>query len=95
VTLRVFPRVGFPIDDDPSVRPYLESTVWPELLESATECGSEAGITTAELGELHALLTPGTAHYVGDEPGFFVVHPTILATGRRGPRRSDGGQGRA
>jgi SAM-dependent methyltransferase len=83
VTLRVFPRVGFPIDDDPTVRPYLESTVWPELLESAAACGADAGLSRAELDDLHKLLTPGTSQYVADEPGFFIVHPTILATGRR------------
>ena len=83
VTLRVFPRVGFPVDADPTVRPYLESAVWPELRESAAECGAQAGLTPAELSEVEQLLTPGSRSYVADEPGFFVVHPTILATGRR------------
>lgn len=83
VALNVFPRVGFPVDADPTVRRYLESTVWPELLESATRCGPEAGLTLDELDHLRRLLTPGGPGYVMDKPGYFVMHPTILATGRR------------
>jgi hypothetical protein len=82
--LRVFPRVGFPVDADPTVRPYLESAVWPELRESAARCGTQVGLTAAELSEVERLLTPGNPQYIVDEPGFFVMHPTILATGRRG-----------
>jgi hypothetical protein len=33
--------------------------------------------------EAEQLLTPGNPHYVMDEPGIFVMHPTILATGRK------------
>lgn len=84
VTLQVFPRVGFPIDDDPTVRPYLESTVWPELLESAATCGADVGLSPADLDDIRALLTPGQPRYVVDEPGYFVIHPTIMATGRVG-----------
>jgi hypothetical protein len=29
------------------------------------------------------LLTPGNPQYVVDKPGYFVMHPTVLATGRR------------
>lgn len=83
IALRVFPRVGFPVDTDPTVRPYLESAVWPELHESAAERGAQAGFTPAELSEVEQLLTPGNPCYIVDEPGFFIVHPTILATGRR------------
>jgi hypothetical protein len=80
----VFPRIGFPIDADPAVRPYLEQTVWPEMLQSATSCGPEAGMSPADLEEATELLTPGSPRYVLDEPGYYVMHPTILATGIRG-----------
>lgn len=83
VTLRVFPRIGFPVDADPTVLPYLESAVWPELIESATSHGTDAGLSTDDLDVVTQLLTPGSDRYVVHEPGFFVVHPTILATGRR------------
>lgn len=83
VALRVFPRVGFPVDDDPTVRAYLESAVWPELRESAAAHGADAGLSPADLDELRHLLTPSDPRYVLDEPGYFVMHPTILATGRR------------
>lgn len=41
--LRVQPRIGFPAESDPTVRAYLESAVWPELLESARLHGPDAG----------------------------------------------------
>jgi hypothetical protein len=65
------------------VRPYLESAVWPELPESAAAWGAQAGLTPAELSEVERLLTPGSPRYVVDRPGYFVMHPTVLATGRR------------
>lgn len=65
------------------MRPYLESTVWPELRESAAAHGAAAGLSTADLHDLRHLLTPGDPGYVIDEPGYFVVHPTLLATGKR------------
>jgi SAM-dependent methyltransferase len=83
VRLQVFPLVGFPADEDPRVRAYLESAVWPELLESAAAYGAAAGLSPAELEEVRALLTPGSPRYIMGEPGFFIVHPTIMATGRR------------
>ncbi|MCT2587194.1 hypothetical protein [Actinophytocola gossypii] len=70
-------RVGFPVDADPSVRPYLGSAVWPELRRSA------AGMSDADIAEAIELLTPGSPRYVLDDPGYYLVHPTILATGRR------------
>ncbi|WP_213450107.1 SAM-dependent methyltransferase [Rhizomonospora bruguierae] len=81
VRLRSYPRIGFPVDADPTIRPYLESAVWPELRESAARCGEQAGLTAAELSEVKQLLTPGNPRYVVDQPGFFIMHPTILATG--------------
>ena len=80
--LRVFPRIAYPARDDPAARRYLEAAVWPELLESAAACGQAAGLSAAELDQVHELLTPGSAGYVLDEPGHYAVHPTILATGR-------------
>ncbi|MBE1536732.1 class I SAM-dependent methyltransferase [Actinomadura algeriensis] len=83
VSLTIIPRVGFPIDADPTVRPYLEGAVWPELLESADERGTEAGLSADDLERVRALLTPGSPGYVADRPGYYLVHPTLLATGRR------------
>ncbi|APU16460.1 MULTISPECIES: hypothetical protein [Actinoalloteichus] len=36
-----------------------------------------------EIAEAEALLTPGSPRYVLDEAGYYLVHPTILASGRR------------
>lgn len=83
VSLKMFPRVCFSVNTDPTVRPYLELAQWPEAREVAATHGAEAGLSTADVAELQRLLTPGDPHYVLDEPGYFVVHPTTLATGRR------------
>lgn len=83
VSLRMFPRVCFPVDADPTARPYLELTVWPSLLGSASAHGAEAGLSTEELDEIQRLLTPGDPHYILDEPGYYLACPTILVTGRR------------
>lgn len=80
VALRVLPRAGFPIADDPAARSYLESAVWPEFLQSAAERGAEVGLT--DLDPLRELLTPGSGRYVLDDPGYYLLHPTVLATGR-------------
>ncbi|MGP4030155.1 hypothetical protein [Actinomadura sp. 3N407] len=89
MSLRIIPRVGFPIDADPTVRPYLERAVWPELLESADKCGPEAGLSATDVERVRALLTPGDPGYAADRPGYYIVHPTLLATGRRSARPSD------
>jgi SAM-dependent methyltransferase len=78
--VRVLPRVGFP--DEPTVRAYLEGTVWPEIRESVAEHGAWAGLTDADRERLDALTTPGGPHYVVDEPGYHVVQPAVLTTGR-------------
>lgn len=83
VQLRVFPRVGFPVDADPAVRAYLEQAVWPDLRQSATSHGRAAGMSDVDVEAAMELLTPGSSRYVLDDPGYYVVHPTILATGRR------------
>lgn len=83
VALQVIPRIGFPIDDDPAVRAYLETAVLPELRESATTHGREAGMSAADLTRAADLLDPGSKAYVLDEPGYYVMHSAILATGCR------------
>ncbi|WP_255308316.1 SAM-dependent methyltransferase [Streptomyces marincola] len=83
VRVRVFPRIGFPTDEDPAVRAYLETVVWPELKEAATTRGADAGMSAAEIEQAVGLLTPGGPDYVLDEPGYYVVHPTLLVTGLR------------
>ncbi|WP_233160306.1 hypothetical protein [Pseudonocardia sp. MH-G8] len=40
-------------------------------------------MTETDVAELHALTTPGSPRYLLDDPGYYVLHPTILATGRR------------
>lgn len=83
VRLRVIPRVAFPITADPSARAYLETAVWPELLGSAESHGPQAGLSPADIAEARDLLTPGGPNYLLDDPGYYMVHPTLLATGRR------------
>ncbi|MEU1898644.1 class I SAM-dependent methyltransferase [Nocardiopsis dassonvillei] len=83
VRVNVFPRVGSPVDADPTVRPYLENVVWPEMRESVLKRGTEAGLSGEEVGEVERLLTPGHPDYVLDAPGYYMVHPTMLALGRR------------
>ncbi len=83
VSLTVCPRVCFPVDADPTLRPYLELAIWPEMRDNAVTHGAAAGLSTAELDEVQRLLTPGDPHYVLDEPGYFLVLPATLATGRR------------
>ncbi|MCE7079613.1 class I SAM-dependent methyltransferase [Streptomyces sp. ST2-7A] len=82
VRLRVLPRVGFPIDGDPTVRPYLEDVVWPEFLAAARLKGAEAGMDGKDIERARALLTPGSGEYVLDDPGHYVVVPALLVTGR-------------
>ncbi|WP_186781630.1 MULTISPECIES: cyclopropane-fatty-acyl-phospholipid synthase family protein [unclassified Streptomyces] len=81
--LHVLPRIGFPADSDPAVRPYLEDVVWPQLLAGARSQGTEAGMTRKDLARAEALLTPGNPEYVVDEPGYYLVHPALLVTGLR------------
>ncbi|MFD4985473.1 class I SAM-dependent methyltransferase [Streptomyces sp. NPDC058374] len=81
--LHVLPRIGFPVDTDPTVRPYLEDVVWPQLLAGARCQGREAGMTGEDLARAEVLLTPGNPEYVVDEPGYYLVHPALLVTGRR------------
>ncbi|MEZ3179586.1 methyltransferase domain-containing protein [Streptomyces pimonensis] len=83
VRLHVLPRVGFPADADPAVRPYLEKVVWPQLLAGARARGRDAGMTKEDIARAEALLTPGRPEYVVDEPGYYLIHPTLLVTGRR------------
>lgn len=83
VSLTMCPRICFPVDADPTLRPYLEQAVWPELRKTAADHGAAAGLSTAEVDEIHQLITPGDPHYILDEPGYFYVLPATLATGRR------------
>ncbi|MGH3753269.1 MAG: methyltransferase domain-containing protein [Pseudonocardiaceae bacterium] len=82
VSLKMFPRVCFPIDTDPTVRPYIEQEL-PGARELTATHGAAAGLSTAEMDEIQRLLTPGDPDYILDEPGCFLVHPATLATGRR------------
>ncbi|NJP65187.1 SAM-dependent methyltransferase [Streptomyces spiramenti] len=83
VRLHVLPRTGFPVDQDPTVRAYLESIVWPELLGAARTKGREAGMSSEDLELAEALLRPGGPKYIADEPGYYLVHPALLVTGTR------------
>jgi SAM-dependent methyltransferase len=79
-SVRVIPRVGFP--DESAVRAYLEGTVWPEIRQSVAEHGTEVGLTDDDRAQLDALITPGGPRYVVAEPGYHVVQPAVLTTGR-------------
>lgn len=83
LTLEVFPRVGLRIGDDRSATAYLETTVWPDMLESATARGRQVGMTAEDLRELRELVTPGAPRYVLDDPAHYVVAPTVLVAARR------------
>ena len=83
VSLTMFPRICFPVDADPTLRPYLEQVAWPFVRKIAANHGAAAGLTTAEVDEIQRLTTPGHPDYILDEPGYFYVLPATLATGRR------------
>jgi SAM-dependent methyltransferase len=82
VNLSMFPRICSSVDADPTVRPYLEYG-FPEVRRLAITHGVEAGLSAADVDEVQRLLTPGDPHYILDEPGYFVVLPATLVTGRR------------
>lgn len=79
--VHVLPRIGFPTEH--AVTSYLEGTVWPEMTRSAAEHGRDVGLTDTDLADLTALTTPGGPRYVVDEPGYHVVQPATLTSGRR------------
>jgi SAM-dependent methyltransferase len=84
VSLEVVPRVAFPVGPDQRiVRDYLEQAVWPDFLQAARDEGRGAGLTEDDLARIEALLAPGQPSYVVDEPGFYVMHPALVITGRR------------
>jgi SAM-dependent methyltransferase len=84
LSLDVFPRIGLRVETDRTARTYLETVVWPQTWESVLAFGPQAGMAESDVTELHALTTPGSPRYVLDDPGYYILHPTILAAGRRG-----------
>ncbi|GAB3106767.1 hypothetical protein GCM10027160_02690 [Streptomyces calidiresistens] len=92
VRVHVLPRVGFPVGDDPTVRPYLEGVVWPELLAAAEARGTDAGMSGKDLARARELLAPGSPTRILDEPGYHVIQPTLLVTARR-PGSAGGSEG--
>lgn len=83
VSLTAYPRVCFPLDSDPTIRRYLEQAAWPPMRKNAVTYGAAVGLSTAEVDEIQRLLTPGDPYYVLDEPGYYLILPVTLATGRR------------
>lgn len=78
-------RASFPVGrDERAVRAYLENAVWPDFRQSATDLGTAVGLSAAELQNISELLAPLHARYVVNQPGYYVVHPSLLITGRRG-----------
>jgi hypothetical protein len=53
------------------------------MRRSAAAHGPGVGVTDADLAQLIELTTPGGPRYVADEPGYHVVQPALLVTGRR------------
>jgi hypothetical protein len=47
VEVRIVPRVAFPVDADPAVRPYLETAVWPDFRAAAESHGLAAEMSGA------------------------------------------------
>lgn len=84
LTLDVFPRIGLRVDTDRTIRTYLRTVVWPQMWESALQCGADVGMSGADISELRGLITTGEPHYLLDDPGYHVLQPTVLATGRPG-----------
>lgn len=86
VGMAVLPRSAARIrETDPAALAYLEGVVWPEILESVSSRGADVGMPAVEVDRLRHLLDPDDPDYVLDDPGYFVVHPTLLVTGRRPP----------
>ncbi|MDQ3761421.1 MAG: class I SAM-dependent methyltransferase [Actinomycetota bacterium] len=83
VSLKVFPQAYFPVGTNSTARQFLELGVWPILRENAVNFGAEAGLSTEDVDKVQRLLTPGDPHYVLDEPGYFIVLPATLSTGKR------------
>ncbi|HVL84865.1 MAG TPA: class I SAM-dependent methyltransferase [Pseudonocardia sp.] len=81
LTLEAFPRVAFRADADPTAREHLEATVWPRLRAAVA---ADPSVDERDRADLLALSTPGGPRYALDEPGWYVLQPTIVATGRRG-----------
>jgi SAM-dependent methyltransferase len=83
VSLEVFPQAYFPVSTDPTARRFLELGVWPMLRENAATFGTEAGLSAEDIDKVQRLLTPGDPHYVLNEPGYYIVLPATLSTGKR------------
>jgi SAM-dependent methyltransferase len=60
----------------PAWRAYLEAGVWPDYLASATECNA------ADVALLDRLLSPDSASYLPDTPGYLVMQPAMTVSAR-------------
>ncbi len=81
VAVRSFPLAASAVPGS-AARAYLEQIVWPEMRHAVASRGRAAGMSDADVARAEDLLDPAGADWVGNDPDAFVVHPTLLWTGR-------------
>ena len=63
-------------------RDYLEAYVFAEAFGPAVQmCGAAVGMSDAERTRFQELTTPGTPHYMLDQPDYYCLQIAVLATG--------------
>ncbi|MDN6304502.1 MAG: class I SAM-dependent methyltransferase [Corynebacterium sp.] len=80
VTVQVMPLAA--ATSQPEARAYLETSVWPEMRHAVTTNGHAAGMTDGDIARAHALFDPDGPDWIGADLDGYVVHPTLLWTGR-------------
>lgn len=86
VQVDVFPLVvlaGGTSPVDRAAQDYLAATAWPMLRDAALACGPGVGMTPRDLVDLLELTSPDSPRYAPDEPGWYMVLPAVLVSGRR------------
>jgi SAM-dependent methyltransferase len=67
----------------PEAHEYLEGYVFTEAFGPAVQsCGAAVGMSDAERTQFGELTTPGTPHYILDQPDYYCLQTAVLATGR-------------
>ncbi|MEZ4728650.1 MAG: methyltransferase domain-containing protein [Caldilineaceae bacterium] len=66
-----------------AARDYLEAYVFAEAFGPAVqECGAAVGMSDAERTRFQELTTPGSPDYLLDQPDYYCLQTSVLATGR-------------